>query len=114
MAAQPICSDQIGERVKEYVKTHLHEIEQALGGPTSGPNKLCWECGGKGHTRREHWRAYRRFKKDKASKEQVAQGPDEKEQARKIIDSNTPVKPTNFNLEIDISAQQGGGDYICS
>jgi hypothetical protein len=113
--------------VEEFFHVNSHEIEKILGGPTSGPKKRCWECGGTGHTRREHWRFCNRLRKEKLEKEREQKKKGGKEtieesapeissrkEACQSLDSCNETKHNEYeNLAVNIAVQQGGGDCVC-
>jgi hypothetical protein len=122
MANQHVTSPEARLTAEQSCKTRLHEIEQLVGGPTSGPNKLCWECGGRGHTRREHWRFYNRLRKETKEKGRAVENSGNNkndllyqiEQASKSLDSNGKIEPLeNENLVEKTIVLQRGGDYVC-
>jgi hypothetical protein len=117
---------QIEAQVKEFFKTHGHEITLALGGPTSGPGKLCWECGGKGHTRREHWRMCNRLRKEKknrkrglealaddSAKVQVSSKEGKIQACQRLDSAVLEDHSGSESPTANITVQQGGGDFAC-
>lgn len=114
---------QIRAHVKEFLKSYANEINLVLG-PTSGPEKLCWECGGKGHTRRQHWRHSNRLRKEEKEKRQAVKNQIVNEQKKEVIsvekqacqslDPSIQDGHAEYeNLTANITVQQGGGDCPC-